>query len=113
MRRRKETERTSPAMIRGFGAVPGDPLELKVSLVNVRGLGIIAISQPFSAFTASLVDQVCGTHGVRLTCGALIPWERLEDHRKLVIVRQPLGRVSGLPTVLLNSLIRWGLRNAG
>lgn len=110
MRRHQEQEITFPARIIDFGAVPRKPLILRVSRVVARGRNIVGLSAPFDAFTADSVHRLCGTNGVMLSCGVIIPWERLEDHQKLVIVRQPLGRMSGLPTVLLNSLVSPGLR---
>lgn len=110
MRRHKETEITSPAMIRGFGAVPDTPLRLRVSRVVARGRNIIELSVPFYAFV-DYVDHICGTKGVMLRCGVMVPWARLENHQQLVIVRQPIGRMSGLPMVVLNSLVRPDLRS--
>ncbi|HBQ50534.1 hypothetical protein A3B42_00495 [Candidatus Daviesbacteria bacterium RIFCSPLOWO2_01_FULL_38_10] len=109
MRRHRETAETFPVVIKDFGAVPDALLKLRVSRVMARGRHIVEISTPFDAFTEARVKKFCGTNGVMLTCGLIVPWEYLEDHRRLVIVRQPPDRISGLPTVLLNSLVRPGL----
>lgn len=105
MSRHVERYITFAAQIVGHNAIPNQPLEVMVTRIPAKGQKADLIHSPFSAFTSRAVEKICGTSGIMLKGGIVIPWERFEKHDVPVLVREDLRRNAGLPTVLVNSLI--------